>query len=83
MPSIVKTRTTVYKVLQARPDMMIFNEDYRRIRSAFRYKGFQCFNCHYRFKNGDKIGMTITDKGNKVLCHDCATKFEKELREAT
>lgn len=82
MASIDRTRTTTYNIRQARAGMFIFDEDYRRIRGSFRYKGFQCFNCHYRFKNGDKIGLAITDRGNKVLCHQCAKKFESELKGA-
>ena len=63
-------------------DMMVFDEVYRRIRGGARYKGFQCFNCHHRFIDGEKVSLTITSKGNKVLCHDCAVSFEKELEEA-
>ncbi len=79
MVSITKTKTTIYKILSSRPDMMKFCEEYRQIRGSFKYRGFECFNCNYRFKDGDGIGLTITDKGNRVLCNKCAIEFKRKL----
>lgn len=79
MPEIVKTKTTTFKVLQVGIDFLTFNESYRRIRSNFKYKGFQCYACDKNFVDGEKISLVITNRGNKVICRSCAKKFSEEL----
>lgn len=80
---IVRTRTTRYQVTQAAVDLLTFNEAYRRIRGNNRYKGFSCFNCGKDFEDGEKLGLIITAKGNKVVCRECGLKFKRKLEEVT
>ncbi len=79
MPQIKKVRTTIYNITQVGVDILEFNERYREIRQNFKYKGFECYACGKAFKDGEKISLIITDKGNKTVCHECGTKFEKEM----
>lgn len=79
---IVKTRTTRYQVIQAMVGLLTFNEAYRRIRGNNRYKGFSCFNCGKDFEDGEKLGLIITTKGNKVVCRACGLKFKAALEKA-
>jgi len=82
MPSINRTKTYVYEITSVGLDMVVFDEAYKRIRGNMRYKGFQCFNCNHKFELGDKISLiAIKGKTNKVVCHDCAVKLSKKLKE--
>lgn len=76
---IIKTKTTKYSIKQIGLDMFTFNEAFRRIRGEMKYKMFECYVCNKDFKDGDKISLIITDKGNKAVCHDCGTEIQKEL----
>jgi len=76
---IVKTKTTTYTIKQITLDMLTFNETYRRIRGQSRHKMFDCHACNKDFKDGDKISLIITDKGNEVVCHECGIEIQKEL----
>jgi transcription elongation factor Elf1 len=60
-------------------DMITFDETYRTIRANHRYQGFSCYVCNKSFKDGDKISLIITDKGNKVVCHGCGVDIKHEL----
>jgi len=77
--TIKKTITRNYNVLQVRGDMFTFNERYRHIRGNMNYRGFECFNCHHDFEDGEKFGLLITDKGNKTVCNKCVDKISEEL----
>jgi len=78
MTKITRTKITNYEITQVGLDMMIFDENYKRIRGNMRYRGFQCFSCGKKFKLGDKISLImIKGETNKVICHDCAVKFQK------
>jgi DNA-directed RNA polymerase subunit RPC12/RpoP len=82
MPQITKTKTTTYNITHVGIDFLTFNEQYRKIRGGFEYKGFKCYSCNKSFKDGDKISLICTDKagkGNKTVCHKCGIKFMKEL----
>ncbi len=74
MSGISRMRFMPYTVYEARANMLPFNEAYR---SCGHPPG--CFFCHHRFKEGDEIGMAITNEGNKFLCGVCATQLENEL----
>jgi predicted SprT family Zn-dependent metalloprotease len=76
---ITKTRTTRYKILHVDVDAFTFDEHWRRIRGESRYKGFECYACDKHFKNGDRMGLIFTDKGNRVVCQECAKEIAKEL----
>lgn len=76
---IIKTKTTVYNVTQVGIDFMEFSERYRQIRGKFKYKGFECYSCNKDFKDGEKISLIITNKGNKTVCRQCGMKFKEEL----
>lgn len=79
MPHITKVRTTVYNITHVAIDLLTFDEQFREIRNNYRYKGFECYACNRPFKDGEKISLIFTDKGNKTVCHECGTKFKTEL----
>jgi hypothetical protein len=60
--------------------MIIFSESYRKIREHAKYQGFSCFVCNRHFKDGEKIGILFTSRGNKVGCRECCMEIEKELK---
>jgi hypothetical protein len=76
---ITKTKTTKYIIRQIALDFLAFDEKYRSIRENNSYPGFECYICNKHFKDGDKISLIITDKGNKVICHECGIEIQKEL----
>ena len=78
-PQIVKTRTTTFSITQVAIDFLTFDQKYREIRGGFRYKGFQCYSCGKHFEDGEKLSLALTDKGNKIVCHECGMKFKEEL----
>ena len=42
-------------------------------------EGKQCKKCNKPFKDGDKMYMAITDKGNVFLCKECARELRRKL----
>ncbi len=76
---IVKTKTTKYIIQQIALDFMTFDEKFRNIRENYKYQGFECYACGKHFNNGDKVSVIFTDKGNKVVCHDCGVEIKNEL----
>jgi hypothetical protein len=76
---IQKTTTKSFKVLHVKGDILTFDERYRNIRKNMKYRGFGCFNCSRKFKDGERFGLIITDKGNKTVCNECVDKISKEL----
>jgi len=78
-PQITKTKTTTYVITQVAIDMLTFDEHYRRIRGNFRYKGFGCYSCGKHFHDGEELSLIFTNKGNRLVCRDCGTKFKNEL----
>lgn len=72
----VETRWVVVKV--SRDGAFCFDEVWRSIRSKAKYKGSACFRCNSRFSDGQGMALAITNRGNRVVCHECAA----ELREA-
>jgi hypothetical protein len=78
---ITKVKKTTYKIFQVAVDFFTFNERYKQIRQKFSDQGFDCFICKRPFKPGEKIGLVVTNKGNKVVCRKCAEKVSKELLE--
>ena len=80
MTEIIKTKTTHYEVLQVRDDILTFDKQFVDIRKKYKYKGFECFNCNKHFIVGERIGLMVTNKGNKTVCNGCAKEFAKKLR---
>ncbi|WP_288924756.1 hypothetical protein [Aminobacterium colombiense] len=80
MAQIVKTETIVHKIIGVALDFDTFNETYRRIRSNYKYKGFECYSCGKCFENGETIALVFTDKGNKTVCRKCGLEFQEQLR---
>ena len=35
-----------------------------------------CFFCGKKYENCEFLGITMTDKGSKICCDDCAKSFE-------
>lgn len=83
MPQIIKTKTTIYNITQVAVDFLIFGNRFKEIRNKFKYKGFECYSCNKPFKDGEKVSLILTDKGNKTVCHECGQKFKKELEDET
>lgn len=79
MPKIVKTRTNVYEINAVALGFSVFNETWKRIRGSHNYKGFECYNCNKSFNDGEEISIIFTNRGNKVVCRECAIKFQSEL----
>jgi len=79
LPVITKTQTITYQVLAVSTRYVIFNESYRKIRSDFKYQGFECFACGRKFNDGEEIGIIFTSRGNKVVCQECGAKLKNEL----
>lgn len=79
--TFTKTTTKTYNILQVALDFLAFNKSYRRIRGNSRYPGFECYQCRRHFQDGEKISLALTDKGNKVLCHDCGMEIKAKLEE--
>lgn len=77
--TITKTTTKHYNIQQIGLDMMCFNESYRRIRGKMKNKLFSCHSCGRNFLDGEKISLIITDKGNKMVCHQCGVEIKEEL----
>jgi hypothetical protein len=82
MPSITRTKTTItiYEITHVVVNFSVFDETWRRIRGRFSYKGFECYNCHKHFEDGDSIGLIFTNRGNKTVCTECGIKFDAELK---
>ncbi len=78
-PEIVKTKTTRYEITNVAIDFLTFDENWRRIRKNRKYKGSQCYNCYTAFKDGEKMSLVFTNKGNKIVCRGCGESFKKEL----
>lgn len=79
MAEITKVKKITYKITFAVPDTFCFDEEFKRIRSRFKYKCTACFSCGHKFTDNEMIGSIATSKGNKVVCNKCAEKFKREL----
>ncbi len=38
-----------------------------------------CFFCGKKYSNCEFLGITMSDKGSKICCDDCAKQFESAL----
>jgi hypothetical protein len=77
--AIQKTIVITYIVQDVREDAFIFDEVWRVKRGNKSYKGFECFNCGREFKNNERFGFIVTDKGNKTVCNKCAKEIKEKL----
>jgi len=57
-------------VTQVGLNLFVFNESFRKIR--MKDKG--CKFCRKSFVDGQHLHIAATNKGNKLLCDDCANK---------
>ena len=39
----------------------------------------ECFFCKKKYEDCEFLGITMSDKGNKICCDDCAKSFEGAL----
>lgn len=62
-------------------DFAAFDETWRRIRCNRGYKGFECYSCGRHFKDGEKISVIFTNKGNKTVCNKCGTEIIGQLEQ--
>lgn len=77
--NIVITKQTKYEISFANPKVFEYNDTFRKIRDRHKYKCKECFACNHSFNDGEQIGIIATNRGNKVVCKDCAEKFLREL----
>jgi len=74
----IPARTERYEVIWLVPKFQAMNQNWRRIRSRFSYKGDKCWWCKHPFEDGEMMGMMcIKKKGNRVVCQTCAGLIEK------
>jgi len=79
MPIITKVKTTTYSINNIVMDVFTFTDQFQQIRKKHRYKANNCFSCQKRFQPDEKLSLAFTDKGNKVLCRECADKYLAQL----
>lgn len=73
--TIKKTVTTYLKI---RSNFLIYDEKYIRIRKKVGGGLLGCFHCGNKPPMEDKIGLLITDKGNKITCSRYSKEIESE-----
>lgn len=80
MISITKTVTTKYKVSSVSRNFLVLNENNRKTRPGA-FGAFKCFLCDQSLGTGDKLEIIETDKGQKIVCKQCADDIEGKLEE--
>ncbi|NMH69667.1 hypothetical protein HF072_12835 [Bacillus sp. RO3] len=80
MITITKTVTTKYKVSAVSKNFLVLNENNRMTRTGA-FGAFNCFMCDRPLGTGDQLEIIETDKGQKVVCTQCAEEIEKKLEE--
>lgn len=74
--SFTKTLSITYKPIFVWESYSVYNEDFIRIRSAYKYKCNSCFKCDHKFTIGETIGLaSFEGVGNKVLCQTCVAEI--------
>lgn len=68
----VPAHTVSFEAISCKLDWLTMTPQFRAIRAGFRYKMDSCFWCRTKFQDGDTMALAIANKGNKVLCQDCA-----------
>ena len=80
--TIVKT---TYEVEQVSPedgvtfDFNQFMETRKKFRMSIGDRETHCIKCKKPFEIGDRMYMTITNRGNFFLCRECAKKLRHAL----
>lgn len=77
----VTVKKTVTKYLKLRKDFVLYSKQYVAIRNRVGGTMINCFHCGKKPQQDSTIGLLFTDKGNKMVCCDCAEIIEKELVE--
>jgi hypothetical protein len=67
----IPSRTVHFEASSCKLDWMEMNPRFRDIRAQSRNPMDKCHWCKHNFVDGEMMSIAITDKGNKVLCHDC------------
>jgi hypothetical protein len=80
MITITKTITTVYKVFDITKNFLVLNENNRQTRPGA-FGAFGCFVCDMPLGTGDKLEVIETDKGQKIVCVQCAEDIKRKLEE--
>lgn len=73
-------KTERYSISNIALNIFTYTEQFKQIRSKFRYKANKCHVCNKKFKIGEKISSAVTNKGNRVICNDCAKKLAENNR---
>ena len=77
--TIVKTKYKVYKIGLG---MLTYDETFRQGRKNLHLKKLSsCHRCNRKFKDGEEFSLAVTDKGNKVICNECAEQLASENSE--
>jgi hypothetical protein len=77
---ITKTITTVYKVFDITKNFLVLNENNRQTRPGA-FGAFTCFMCEKPLGTGDRLEIIETDKGQKIVCRQCAEDIKRKLEE--
>lgn len=64
--------TVTFTATACKADFMEMSPQFRAIRSRSRNPMDKCHWCKHAFADGEMMGLAFTNKGNKVLCQDCA-----------
>lgn len=60
-------------------DFTKFKDIRKRLGLRLGEKENTCLRCNKNFKDGDRLYMVITDKGNYFVCSDCVKKLRREM----
>ena len=60
-------------------DFTKFKETRVRFGLGLSKKELTCLKCDKEFKDGDRMYLIITDKGNYFTCKECARKLRAEM----
>lgn len=73
----IPARIQVETVLWCRTEYMKMSRQFRAVRAYATDKMSKCWWCGYRFLDGNMMALAcFKDKGNKILCQDCASQLK-------
>lgn len=73
MKSFTKITTKIYNPIWIRCNFSVFTDEFKQIRSMFKYKCDTCIKCYHKFNIGESIALACFENiGNKVMCNECA-----------
>ena len=72
----VPARMKTVVALWCRKDFMEMSQRFREIRAKSRNPLDSCFWCQHKFNDGEMMALAcFEEKGNKVLCQECAAEL--------